>query len=143
MESYWKIALEDYELAVFCKSHEKFRGAVFHFQQFAEKGAKHLLEQIHPKHKVLRVHNIDLILEAYNNTEEMSELISKGSYLTSFYFNTRYPGDNYIDEINKVQVERAEEYANCLKSYYEAEIRMFEEKVDTAPVLEPFDDFEH
>jgi len=42
--------------------------------------------------------------------------------LTSFYFDTRYPGDNYTNDIDESQVENALLYADILKEYYENEL---------------------
>ena len=68
MGTFWELALEDYEQAVFCKDAGRNKFAVFHFQQFAEKGAKALLEKIDPAHKNLKSHRVESIHQPTYNT---------------------------------------------------------------------------
>jgi len=129
MGTFWDIALEDYEQAIFCKNAGKNKYAVYHFQQFAEKGAKALLEKIDPDHKSLKVHRVEAVIASYDNKHRSGELSDKARYLTSFYFDTRYPGDNYASDIDDTQVENALCYANILKEYYEGELLKLEESI--------------
>ena len=67
MGTFWNIAQEDYEQALFCKSAGKNKYAVYHFQQFAEKGAKALLEKIDPEHKNLKSHRVETVISSYDS----------------------------------------------------------------------------
>ena len=127
MGTFWEIALEDYEQAVFCKNAGKNKYAVYHFQQFAEKGAKALLEKIDPEHKNLKSHRVETIIASYDNKHRSGELSDKARYLTSFYYDTRYPGDNYADIIDDVQAENALLYSDILKEYFVNEFKKIEE----------------
>jgi len=126
MGTYWSIALEDYEQALFCRDSGKNKYAVYHFQQFAEKGAKALLEKIDPEHKNLKSLRAETVIASYDNKHRSGDLSDKARYLTSFYFDTRYPGDNYVDDIDDTQVENALLYADILKGYYEKELKKLE-----------------
>jgi len=56
METYWTIALDDYAQAEICVEINRNKFAVFHYQQFAEKAAKYLLQKKDPRHRDLRSH---------------------------------------------------------------------------------------
>jgi len=121
MVDYRNIALMDLEDANFCFEHGRYRNATFLFQQFAEKSAKALLEKKDPEHKLLKSHTVEKILEAYSNAHATNEIGDKARYLTSFYFNTRYPGDNY-SEISEAQAKRAKQFSEDLNEYFKAEL---------------------
>ena len=122
MGTYWEIALEDYDQGLFCKAAGKNKYAVYHLQQFAEKGAKALLEKIDPEHKNLKSHRVETIIATYDQRHRSGDISDKARYLTSFYFDTRYPGDNYMGDIDDAQVDNALLYANILKTYYQGEL---------------------
>jgi len=88
-----------------------------------------LLEKIDPYHKLLKSHVIESILEAYDDAHKISELGDKAQYLTSFYFNARYPGDNYA-EITEGQAKRAKVFADELYIYFESELKAYEEAIN-------------
>jgi len=121
MATYWKIAKDDWDEAIFNMEHGRHRSAVFYFQQFAEKGAKTLLEKKDSLHNALKSHRVDTILTAYNQHFAVGDFKDMALYLSSFYFDTRYPGDNYSDVI-EIQVVQAYKYAKKLRQYYEAEL---------------------
>ena len=102
---------------------------MFNFQQFSEKAAKALLEKKDPESVFLRSHSIEKILAAYDTKHKSSDLADKANYLTSFYFDIQYPGDDY-DEIIEEQVVKAHDCAMCLKLYYEAELERIQDIVD-------------
>ena len=122
METYWSIALDDYEQAELCAQLKRNKFAVFHYQQFAEKAAKFLLHKKDPRHKELKSHKVEEIIIAYDALMEFNDITNKARYLTSFYFNTRYPGDNYVSEITDMQVEHAKKCADELKLFFEKEL---------------------
>jgi len=123
MSEYRDIALKDLDDALFALEHKRYRSAVFFFQQFAEKSAKALLQKKEPAHKHLKSHIVEFILEAYDDVHKASDLADKARYLTSFYYSTRYPGDNY-SEITESQAQRAKMFAEILEEYFKAELEV-------------------
>ena len=121
MSGYRHIALQDLDEAHFNLENKRYRPAVFFFQQFAEKSAKALLEKTDPEHRLLKSHMVEKILEAYDETHKVSEIGDKARYLTGFYFDTRYPGDNYA-EITEAQAVRAGRLAGELEVYFRGEL---------------------
>ena len=121
MSGYRDISLKDWEEAMFCFENNRYRSAVFFFQQFAEKSAKALLEKKDPAHKQLKSHMVEKILEAYDEAHKVSVIGDKARYLTGFYFDTRYPGDNYAD-ITEAQAQKAKAVAAELEMYFKAEL---------------------
>jgi len=134
MATYWEIAKEDWDDAVASMEINRYRPAVFYFQQFAEKGAKALLSRKDSYHNALKSHRIDTILAAYDRKHKCGDLEDKSVYLSNFYFDTRYPGDNYA-EVIEAQVIKAHRYAQDLRKYYETEL----EKLDTQTSSEKLD----
>ena len=130
MSSYRDISLRDLDDAMFCLKSGRYRLAVLSFQQFAEKSAKALLEKKSPEHKLLRSHFVEKILQAYDPEHKTSEIGDKARYLTSFYFDCRYPGDNYT-EIEEAQAQRAYKFALELNEYFIAELAKLKEIVDS------------
>ncbi|MCL2378750.1 MAG: HEPN domain-containing protein [Defluviitaleaceae bacterium] len=142
MSDYRSIAQLDLEDAEFCFANGRYRLAVFHFQQFAEKSAKALLEKKDPGHKQLKSHVVESILEAYDETHATSEIGDKARYLTGFYFNTRYPGDNYT-KISEARAKRAKQFSADLDVYFKAELDALTIisngttlKIDSLPLLD-------
>ena len=121
MNGYRDISLKDLDEGNFSLENKRYRSAVFFYQQYAEKSAKALLEKIEPEHKLLKSHSVEKILEAYDEGHKISEIGDKARYLTGFYFDTRYPGDNYT-EITAAQAARAKEFAEALEEYFAAEL---------------------
>ena len=121
MGSYRDISLLDLDEAMFNLENKRYRPAVFFFQQFAEKSAKALLEKKDPEHRQLKSHAVEKILEAYDDVHKTSEIGDKARYLTGFYFDTRYPGDNFT-EITKTQAIRAKAFSDDLNVYFKAEL---------------------
>lgn len=92
-------------------------------------------------HSALKSRRIDTILVAYDKQHQYSDHRDKGLYLSSFYFDTRYPRDNYT-EIVEEQVEKAYRYASDLKQYFETELEKLNKRcssqqlnIDTLPKL--------
>ena len=133
MASYKEISAQDFEEAEFSMKHGRYRPAVYYFQQFAEKGAKSLLEKRDPSHKAMRSHIAEDILAAYDEEHKVSDISDKARYLTGFYFNTRYPGDNYM-EVSEAQAKKAYKFAIELRKYFEAEMTKLEEEVDSVKI---------
>lgn len=141
MKGYRDIALHDLEEAQFNFTNRRFQSAVFFYQQFAEKSAKALLEKKDPEHKLLKSHVIEKILEAYDEEHKTSEIGDKARYLTGFYFDTRYPGDNY-SEITEAQAKKAKALSDDLEKYFKAEMKTLtnvvnsmELDIKTSPML--------
>jgi len=123
MATYKDISLLDFESAKRCLEIKDYRIAAYLFQQFAEKGAKVLLAAKDPHHKQMKSRLVEEILKAYDIQRAASDISIKAKYLSGFYFNTRYPGDNY-EEIVQAQAEKAYEFAKEIRAFYEAEMAL-------------------
>ncbi|MCL2404404.1 MAG: HEPN domain-containing protein [Defluviitaleaceae bacterium] len=142
MADYRSIALLDLDDAIFTYENKRYRTAVFHFHQFAEKSAKALLVKKYPEHKLLKSHAVEKILESYDEAHTTSEIGDKARYLTGFYFNTRYPGDNFT-EITEAQAKKAKQLCEELEKYFVSELEMLIKtsnnvalELDSFPTLE-------
>ena len=131
MSGYRDIALQDLEEANFSFENKRYRAAVFFYQQFAEKSAKALLEKKDPEHKLLKAHAVEKILESYDVAHKTSEIGDKARYLTGFYFDTRYPGDNYA-EVTEAQAERAKKFSAGLDEYFKKELSKLQNACNSA-----------
>jgi len=76
---------------------------------------------------------VEKILEAYDESHKTSEIGDMARYLTSFYFDTRYPGDNYA-EISEAQALRAKAFAEELEVYFQAEFDAIAKAVEGASI---------
>ena len=133
MGTFRKIALSDLDDALFSMQNGRNRLAVYCFQQFAEKSAKALLEKKDPESKWLKSHAVEKIMEAYDPIHKTSDLADKARYLTGFYFDTRYPGDNY-SEIVEAQVLKAHVFATDLDVYFTSELEFLEKAIASTMV---------
>ena len=133
MSGYREIALSDLDDAIFNLKHGRYRLAVYCFQQYAEKSAKALLEKTNPLNRMMNSHVIERVLEAYDDAHKTSDIADKARYLTGFYFNTRYPGDNYA-EISQAQAQKAYAFAMELEVYFKAELLALEEMISSVTV---------
>ena len=57
-----------------------------------------------------------------DDTHKISTLSDDARYLTGFYFDSRYPGDNYA-EVEEGQSIKAKECAERLEEYFLAELK--------------------
>jgi len=133
MSEFRRIALQDLEEALFNMQHKRYRSAVFFFQQFAEKSAKALLEKKDSESRLLKSHAAESILAAYDEQHKVSDLGDKARYLTSFYFNTRYPGDNYAEVVEE-QVIKAHKFAMELDDYFVSELELLNQQVNAEKI---------
>ena len=133
MSTYKAISLQDLDDAEFNLRHQRYRTAAFHFQQFAEKGAKALLEKKNVSHKAMRSHRTEDILAAYDEVHKTSDIADKARYLTSFDFNARYAGDYYSD-ITEAQAQKAHRFALDLKAYFDFEWDKLNALTDVVPL---------
>jgi len=82
-------------------------------QQVAEKLLKSILELVQPEaESLLCGHNLRKIYEAIPKDEGMKLSIRDLSFLKDQYFETRYPGDNFV-------IVTREECSECLEIMYE------------------------
>ncbi|MCL2168510.1 MAG: HEPN domain-containing protein [Defluviitaleaceae bacterium] len=120
--TYWDIALNALDDAMFGLENERYCLAALHFHRFAEKGAKALLAKTDPQHSLLQSPAIGLILLAYDPEGYSKNGVMDGAgYLTTLYFGTQSPGIGYI-ELTKEHAETARRFALQLRQYFEAEI---------------------
>lgn len=100
--SYLSIAMNEYAYTVNDKSHGFNNIKVVHCQQVCEKLLKHVITQVCPNEDIPRTYNLKRL---YDNISEEIQVSSETedylSTLSDFYFDARYPGDDYVDVSDK------------------------------------------
>lgn len=96
--NYLSIALNDYEYALVSR-HPGFNNNITaQYQQVCEKLLKHVVEHIGSNSDLLRSHNLKRLYDSIKSEIRLSresELFL--STLTDFYFDARYPGDDFLN----------------------------------------------
>lgn len=98
--TYLSIALNDYEYAI--QSGNSISGfynnKVCIYQQVCEKLLKHIVVEISADKSLLRSRSLQKIYEAIKSEIVLSEKSELSlALLTSFYFDARYPGDDFVN----------------------------------------------
>ena len=120
--TYWDIAENAFDDAMFGLENSRFRMAGMFFHKFAEMGAKALLGKTDPQHNMMSSRAVGLILLAYDpEGYAANELADRAGYLTSLFFNTQAPGIGYI-ECTQEHAKVAHDAAVFLRKYYEGEL---------------------
>lgn len=115
----------------------EYNDMVFQMQQVSEKMLKSVVEAVCPDPEdILKSHNLKRIYREIKKNEPNFKLEEKDlSMLKDYYFDARYPGDDYID-VTK------EECVECLDIMYDviAEVNRFREArgMEISPVEEVF-----
>ena len=117
MKTYKEIAEEDFNAVKKLIGFEMWNIAGQHLQQACEKQLKHWLEEnnkldIH----LARTHNLRKLLRAIGDYE--ADFYKIASLVENYYFDTKYPGDDYI-ELNKQEIDAAIEFYNELIKFLE------------------------
>lgn len=105
---YYSIACNDYKFLSSNLDSDFYNNMAVLCQQICEKALKSILICINPDAKtVLNSHNLRQIYFAINEDEEVINLdIAKLSLLKDYYFEVRYPGDNFTN-VSKEEFEMA------------------------------------
>ena len=106
-------------------------------QQVTEKMFKYILFELEPDACELRFNNlikINIALKRNNVDLQCNDL--ELAYLTDFYFNARYPGDDYID-VSDEDLQKCVDIMEDIK--YRVEIYLKyrkEEKLDNSSIID-------
>lgn len=125
---YYDIAIEDLRYLQHSMSYPGYNQIVVQSQQIAEKLLKSVVEKVclDNLEELLKTHNLKKILSAINVEEEFLKLVElEMGYLKDFYFEAKYPGENFM-VVTPVQCER------CLNIMYNIldEVNRFRESID-------------
>ena len=118
MKSYREIAEADFNGAKALAEFEMWNLAGQHLQQACEKRLKGWLEDNNKLDIVLsRTHNLRKLLREIGDYEE--NLYKTAALVENYYFDTKYPGDDYI-ELTKQDIDEAIEFYSELISFLES-----------------------
>lgn len=97
--NYYSIACNDYRYLLRNLDSDFYNNMAVACQQICEKALKSVLVYINPDAKtVINSHNLRQIYNAINQEKKVLELdIAKLSLLKDYYFEARYPGDNFTN----------------------------------------------
>lgn len=102
MVTYYEIAIEDLRYLMHAAKFPLYNNTVILAQQVAEKLLKSVAEQIiaQDAEKILKSHNLRVLAERIDENLPDCEKFNLDSrdmvFLRDFYFEAKYPGDNYI-----------------------------------------------
>lgn len=105
---YYSIACNDYKYLLRNLDSDFYNNMAVACQQICEKALKSILVYVNPDIKsVINSHNLRQIYNAINIDKEVVNLdIAKLSLLKDYYFEVRYPGDNFTN-VSKEEFEMA------------------------------------
>ena len=117
MKTYKEIAEDDFKAAKALIEFEMWNAAGQHLQQACEKQLKGWLEENNKLDIVLaRTHNLRKLLREIGGYEE--DFYKTAALIEDYYFDTKYPGDDYI-ELTKQDIEAAVGFYNGLIKFLE------------------------
>ena len=117
MKTYKEIAEDDYRGATGLADLEMWNLAGQHLQQACEKQLKHHLEENNKLDITLaRTHNLRKLLREIGGYE--NDFYKTAALVENYYFDTKYPGDDYI-ELNKQDIDTAIEFYDDLINFLE------------------------
>jgi len=115
MKSYKELALYDMKSAEASYEYELWNKVGRESQQICEKYIKHYLQEHHLLTEELgRTHNLKKLLKSIPNYD--NDIYRQISIVTGYYYETNYPGENYI-ELDKEMADEAIEIAKSLMEY--------------------------
>jgi len=117
MKTYKEIAEEDFKGAKRLADCEMWNLAGQHLQQACEKQLKNWLEENNKLDVTLaRTHNLRKLLREIGDYGE--GFYKTAALVENYYFDTKYPGDDYID-LTKQDIDSAIEFYNELINFLE------------------------
>ena len=125
MKTYKEIAEEDFKGANGLIEFEMWNLAGQHLQQACEKQLKGWLEENNKLDIILaRTHNLRKLLREIGGYEE--DFYKTAALVENYYFDTKYPGDDYI-ELAGQDIDEAIKFYNDLISFLESKNKAQEE----------------
>lgn len=117
MKTYKEIAEDDFKGAKALADFQMWNIAGQHLQQACEKQLKNWLEENNKLDiNLARTHNLRKLLREIGGYEEV--FYKTAALVENYYFDTKYPGDDYI-ELTKQDICEAIEFYNDLISFLE------------------------
>ena len=118
MNSYKDLALYDMKSAKANYEYALWNKVGRECQQVCEKYLKYYLEAIHQLPEVLqRTHNLKKLIRAIPNYDK--DIYRSVSIVGDYYFDTNYPGDDFI-ELDQELADEAVEIATSLMAYVDS-----------------------
>jgi len=115
MKSYKELALYDMKSAEASYEYELWNKVGRESQQICEKYLKQYLQENHLLTEELeRSHNLKKLLRIIQDYDK--DIYRQVSIITGYYYETNYPGENYI-ELDKEMADEAMEIAKSLIRY--------------------------
>lgn len=99
-KDYYYVACNDLKFLNDIRTLEHYNSIAIQSQQVSEKFLKSICEIVVPGEEYRRTHNLARLFQSIVEVipDEPNGLnIMELSYLTDFYFDARYPGDDYVD----------------------------------------------
>lgn len=100
-KSYYEIAINDYRFLDTIRNGNFYNKIGIECQQIAEKFLKYLyvtyVDVSEQEERFIKTHSVHKIAIQLNKHLDTSFDYSSLAILTDYYFDTRYPGDEYID----------------------------------------------
>lgn len=100
-KSYYEIALNDYRFLATIRDGDFYNKIGIECQQIAEKFLKYLyvtyIDVSEQEERFIKTHSVYKIAIQLNKHLDTSFAYSSLAILTDYYYDTRYPGDEYID----------------------------------------------
>lgn len=100
-KSYYEIALNDYRFLETIRDGDFYNKIGIECQQIAEKFLKYLyvtyIDVSEQEERFIKTHSVHKIAIQLNRHMDTKFDYSSLAVLTDYYFDTRYPGDEYID----------------------------------------------
>jgi len=125
MKTYKEIAEDDFKGAKRLADIEMWNLAAQHLQQACEKQLKSWLEENNKLNLALaRTHNLRKLLREIGDYGE--DFYKTAALVENYYFDTKYPGDDYI-ELAGQDIDEAIKFYNDLISFLESKNKAQEE----------------
>jgi len=115
MKSYKDLALYDMKSLIICHEHEMWNKVGRESQQVCEKYIKHYLQKNHLlSDDLARTHNLRKLIRSIPS--HTPELYKQMSTLSGYYYETNYPGEDYM-ELDEQLANEAFEITKALMKY--------------------------
>lgn len=126
LKSYYEIALNDYRFLNTIRDGDFYNKIGVECQQIAEKFLKYLyvtyVDVSEQEERFIKTHSVHKIAIQINKHLGTSFDYSSLALLTDYYFDTRYPGDEYID-LTSDMADHALKLIDDLKATVDAYIK--------------------
>lgn len=127
-KSYYEIAINDYQFLDTIRNGNFYNKIGIECQQIAEKFLKHLyvtyVDVSEQEERFIKTHSVHKIAMQLNKHLDTNFDYSSLAILTDYYFDTRYPGDEYL-ELTSDMANNALQLIDNLKTAVDNYIREY------------------